>query len=85
MCKNKIVKKYTFEIKNEEGSCTTIFGKIEKEGCFYFWNVSHCFRPNPIAGYYYPGKTASSISEAEMCIESYVNAFTTDFISNPHY
>lgn len=85
MAKITTVKTFEFKVKNEDGVLTTIYGKIEKEGKLYYWDVSHHFKPSPAAGYYYPSKTASSISEAEMWLKSYINTFTTDFIYNPNY
>ncbi len=85
MGKVTIVETYEFKVPNREGGLTTVYGKIEKEGKFYYWNVSHHFKPCPAAGYYYPSKIASSISEAETWLKSYINTFTTDFIYNPNY
>lgn len=85
MAKITTIKTFDFKVKNEDGSLTTVYGKIEKDGKLYYWDVSHHFKPSPAVGYYQPSKTASSISDAESSLVSYVKSFTTDFIYNPNY
>ncbi|WP_163321089.1 hypothetical protein [Dysgonomonas sp. 520] len=52
MAKITTVKTFEFKVKNENGGLTTVYGKIEKEGKLYYWDMSHHFKPSPAAGYY---------------------------------
>ena len=83
--KVRVISEYKFQVIDKEEKKKTIYAKILKEGDFYYWYISHIFKPSPAAGYYRPSNSEREFASAESNLLAYVASFTKDFIYNELY
>ncbi|WP_321435907.1 hypothetical protein [uncultured Bacteroides sp.] len=79
----KIISEHDYDVFND--GTLIVFGKIYTVNEHIYWDVDHYYKPSPIAGYYLPSKSSSSIESAERSMRAYLSAFSDDYIVNENY
>lgn len=83
-----IVKQFQFKVRNRNNDEVVVYAKIERMKKSYYWDISHFYRPCPVAGYYIlSGRIEMTIAMAEEQIDAYISCLrqSKDFQSNPNY
>ncbi len=86
---SKVVKKTTYKVEDKYGNTVTVYARIEKESGLYYWYTSHLTKLQDIdsLSLYFPACTASSMWEAEIWLDAYINTMKESKVVEPnkHY
>lgn len=71
----KVVKNFTYKVEDKYSNIITVYARIEKEGGYYCWYISHLTKPQDAegVGFYRPSNQESTLGAAEGFLKSYIN------------
>lgn len=71
----KIIKNFTYEVKDKYDNVITVYARIEKEGERYYWYTSHRTKPqdSDAVGIYHASNVESTLNSAIGRVNVYID------------
>lgn len=82
----KIIKNFTYEVKDKYENVVTVHARIEKECGLYYWYTSHLTKPQDAngIGIYYPSNAESKLDTAESFLKAYISMMKNSKVVVPN-